>query len=82
MKSYRLQPRDPALKIKVSWSNHTESFCASIINRKEGRHVMTLGYIQRQCVNLDDFTLRLKPYAYMTANVRRKLEADREAGCL
>lgn len=82
MKWYKLRPRDPALKVRVGWSGHTNSFCAQVINHVEGKHVMTLGFIQNQCVNLDDFVIRLKPHAYVNADIRAKLEKERATSVL
>ncbi len=86
MSRHQIRGRDPAHKVIVGWDSPLRTYFAQVIDRKkedadpDEKFVTWIGCSSEEILEVDDLRNRIKPWAYIGADVAAKLRGDRYVG--
>lgn len=87
MSRHQLRARDPGHKVFVGWDHPLKTYYAQVIDRQkedagddDEKFVLWIGCSYQEIYEIDDLRKRIKPYAYIGADVGAKLYGDKDLG--
>jgi hypothetical protein len=86
MSRRQIRPRDPAHKVIIGWDHPLQTYFAHVIDRKkeaagrDDKFVLWIGAAPREICEVEDLRQRIKPWAYINAEIGAKLYGDKDEG--